>query len=60
MSQLCYDVVVGVMTLEFVSSMLQPCSDVTTENMSQNISKMVSRQEICCGCLIAIAANVVS
>ena len=38
MSCLCYDVVVRVTTLEFVSSMLQPCSDVVTENMLGHIS----------------------
>ena len=34
MSRLCYDVVVGVATLELVSSMLQPCYDVTIDVVS--------------------------
>ena len=60
MLRLYYDVAVGVSTLEVVSLMLQPCFDVMIENMSRHISEMVSRQEICCGCLIVVATDVVS
>ena len=41
--------------MELLSSMLQPCSDVATKNMSRHILEMVSRNEICCGCFIVVA-----
>ena len=42
------DVAIGVATLELVSSMLQPCSDVTT-------LLLVSQLKTYCGCLFGVA-----